>query len=158
MDSPHPRITLHRIASVVGLIVITAACSGCAGIRPPKNARGVELTLEATGYCRCGRCCGWKRNWYFKPVYSGGASKGERKQVGITASGTRAKRGTIAADTRVYPFGTVMYIPGYGYGRVEDRGGAIKGKRIDLFFASHKQALVWGRKRVKVKIWRPKDK
>ncbi len=35
--------------------------------------------------------------------------------------------GTIAADTDHYPFGTRMYIPGYGWGKVEDRGGAIKG-------------------------------
>ena len=42
------------------------------------------------------------------------------------ASGKMAKVGTIAADTSVYPFGTIMYIPGYGYGEVQDVGGAIK--------------------------------
>ena len=56
-----------------------------------------------------------------------GPSKGKRKDVGITATGTRAKTGTIAADTSIYPFGTIMYVPGYGYGRVEDVGSAIKG-------------------------------
>jgi len=61
--------------------------------------------------------------------------------------------GTIAADTRYYPFGTRLYIPGYGYGVVEDRGGAIKGKyRLDAFFNSHKKALNWGRKRIDVQI------
>ena len=61
--------------------------------------------------------------------------------------------GTIAADTRYYPFGTRMYIPGYGWGVVEDRGGAIKGEeRIDLFFDSHNQALRWGRRKVPVTI------
>ena len=35
--------------------------------------------------------------------------------------------GTIAADTEYYPFGTRMYVPGYGGGLVEDRGGAIQG-------------------------------
>ncbi len=59
--------------------------------------------------------------------------------------------GTIAADTRYNPFGTRMYIPGYGYGVVEDRGGAIKGaKRLDLYYDSHNEALQWGRKKVKV--------
>ncbi len=63
------------------------------------------------------------------------------------------KDGTIAADTKYYPFGTRMYVPGYGWGVVADRGGAIKGpKRIDLFFDSHQQALEWGRRTVEVQI------
>ncbi|MCP4292617.1 MAG: hypothetical protein GY780_12375 [bacterium] len=64
--------------------------------------------------------------------------------------------GTIAADTKYYPFGTRMYVPGYGWGVVEDRGGAIKGPdRIDLYFNSHNEALQWGRKKVKVNIEPP---
>lgn len=63
------------------------------------------------------------------------------------------KDGTIAADTRYHPFGTRMYVPGYGYGVVEDRGGAIKGpKRLDLYYSSHSEALEWGRQHVKVEI------
>ena len=61
--------------------------------------------------------------------------------------------GTIAADTRYYPFGTRMYVPGYGWGMVLDRGGAIKGPdRIDLYFDSHQDALNWGRRRLQVRI------
>lgn len=61
--------------------------------------------------------------------------------------------GTIAADTTHYPFGTRMFIPGYGWGTVEDRGSAIKGvSRIDLYFHSHTNALEWGRKKLNVKI------
>ena len=61
--------------------------------------------------------------------------------------------GTIAADTAYYPFGTRMYVPGYGWGVVEDRGGAIKGAhRIDLYFSSHSDALRWGRKNVGVTV------
>lgn len=64
-----------------------------------------------------------------------------------------SRHGTIAADTRYYPFGTRMYIPGYGYGVVSDRGGAIKGEdRLDIYFDDHEDALVWGRRRVNVKI------
>jgi len=64
--------------------------------------------------------------------------------------------GSIAADTRYYPFGTRMYVPGYGWGVVEDRGGAIKGPtRIDLYFKSHEEALQWGRRKVRVKIIPP---
>lgn len=64
--------------------------------------------------------------------------------------------GTIAADTRYYPFGTRMYVPGYGWGVVEDRGGAIKGpNRIDLYHHSHQEALQWGRRNVHVIIEYP---
>lgn len=61
--------------------------------------------------------------------------------------------GTIAADTRHYPFGTKMKIPGWGTGIVDDRGGAIKGPdRLDLYFPSHKKCNAWGRRNVEVKI------
>ena len=63
------------------------------------------------------------------------------------------KDGTIAADTKYYSFGTRMYVPGYGWGMVLDRGSAIKGPdRIDLYFDSHQDALNWGRRRLQVKI------
>lgn len=61
--------------------------------------------------------------------------------------------GTIAADTQYYPFGTRIHVPGYGWGVVADRGGAIKGPdRLDLYFESHREALQWGRRRLKVDI------
>ena len=64
--------------------------------------------------------------------------------------------GTIAADTKYYPFGTRMYVPGWGWGVVEDRGGAIKGPdRIDLYFNSHSDALQWGRRKLPVIIEKP---
>ncbi len=63
--------------------------------------------------------------------------------------------GTIAADTNYYPFGTRMFVPGYGWGMVVDRGSAIKGPdRLDLFFSSHGEALDWGRRKVSVRIRR----
>jgi 3D (Asp-Asp-Asp) domain-containing protein len=64
-----------------------------------------------------------------------------------------ARDGTIAADEKFYPFGKRMYISGYGWGVVEDRGGAIRGiDRLDLYFGSHRKAMQWGRKVVKVQI------
>lgn len=137
------------------VLLLAAGCAGCARIRPPKRTEPVRRTMLTTGYCKCGKCCGWKRTWYGRPVFASGPNKGKPKRVGITASGTKARHGTIAADTSKYPFGTVMYIEGYGYGRVEDRGGAIKGDHIDLFFHSHKAALEWGRQWVQVKVWIP---
>jgi 3D (Asp-Asp-Asp) domain-containing protein len=113
--------------------------------------------MEVTAYCSCKKCCEWKRRWgcfLFPPVYATGPSKGKRKVVGITADGSKAKNGTIAADTRRYAFGTIMHVSGYGWGEVHDKGSAIKGNRLDLFFSSHKKALEWGRRTVKVKIYR----
>ena len=130
---------------------------GCYRIRPPRKTAAIERVMVVTGYCKCGECCSWHRNWYGMPIVSRGPDKGKRKLVGVTAGGSRASVGTIAADTSVYPFGTVMYVEGYGYGRVEDRGSAIKGNHIDLFFRSHRQARQWGRKTMRVKIWLPRQ-
>ena len=85
-----------------------------------------------------------------KPVYDYGPNKGKPKKVGVTASGIVASAGTVAADPMVFKFGTRLEIPGYGIGRVEDVGGAIKGRHIDLWFPSHKEALKWGRRWLKV--------
>ncbi|NLC83158.1 MAG: hypothetical protein GX748_18445 [Lentisphaerae bacterium] len=133
--------------------------SGCLAdrIRPPRGNPGAVMTMEVTGYCNCGICCGWERSWMGlgPPVHSSGPNKGKHKEVGVTASGSKAQHGTIAADTSVLPFGTIIYVPGYGYGRVEDRGGAIKGNKLDLWFPSHDAAKRWGRKRMRVRVWRP---
>jgi 3D (Asp-Asp-Asp) domain-containing protein len=124
-------------------------------IRPANREEAQLVTLVTTGYCPCGKCCGWQRNWFGRPVISGGPSRGKPKKVGYTASGVRARPGTIAADTRLYPFGTVMYVPGYGYGRVEDRGSDIQGHHIDLYFRTHWAAKRWGRGKQRVKVWLP---
>lgn len=127
--------------------------SGCAGIQPPPGVAPVEKALVVSGYCRCGKCCGWERNWFGRPIFTSGPKKGQVKQVGVTSSGAHARYGTIAADISKYPYGTVMYVEGYGYGRVEDTGGEIKGDRIDLYFGSHRRAEAWGRKTMRVKVW-----
>lgn len=63
------------------------------------------------------------------------------------------QKGTIAADTDHYPFGTEIYVPGYGWGVVEDRGSAIQGaNRLDIYYRSHRTALQWGRKTVETTI------
>jgi 3D (Asp-Asp-Asp) domain-containing protein len=81
--------------------------------------------------------------------------EGKRKKIGQTASGLQAKHGTIAADTNLYPFGTVMYVPDYGWGRVEDCGSAIKGQTLDVYFRKHREALKWGRVQRDVMVWMP---
>ena len=116
---------------------------------PSEDEKGDVLV---TGYCNCGTCCGWRYSWFGlgPPVYTYGPSKGRRKEVGVTARGTTARHGTVAADPRVFPFGTRLQIPGYGTGVVEDVGGSIKGRHIDVWFSSHETALLWGRRNLKV--------
>ncbi|ELK39211.1 hypothetical protein D478_25723 [Brevibacillus agri BAB-2500] len=62
---------------------------------------------------------------------------------------------TIAADLRIFPLGTILYIPGYGYGVVADKGGAIRGHKIDLYFETKQDVFnQWGKKSVDVYIVR----
>ena len=139
------------------LAALAGVLCGCTSldVAAPSHAAAAQRKLLVTGYCRCGDCCGWKRNWLFRPVNTTGPQKGERKAVGVTASGTRAQPGVISADHRRYPVGTVMYVPGYGYGRVEDRGSGVLDDHIEVFFNSHRQATAWGRRQLAVRIWTP---
>ena len=77
-------------------------------------------------------------------VVATGYTPGDPGCTGITYTGTKASRGTIAVDPKVIPFGTKLYIPGYGYGVAADTGGAIKGNKIDLCYESRTEALNWG--------------
>ncbi|EXX89559.1 hypothetical protein BG53_15485 [Paenibacillus darwinianus] len=92
---------------------------------------------------------------YTAGVESTGKRPGMRG-YGITRSGVKVRRdhvSTIAADPAVFPIGTLMYIPGYGYGIVADTGSAIKGKKIDLYFETTKQVYKqWGKRKVDVHV------
>jgi 3D (Asp-Asp-Asp) domain-containing protein len=131
--------------------------AGCArvGIRPPRGRAPLEPVMIVTGYCNCGECCGWHRTWTGRPVVSAGPSRGRRKAVGVTSAGLRARSGTFAADTSRYPYGTIIHVPGFGYGRVEDTGGAITGDALDIWFPSHARAEAWGRRKLVVQVWLP---
>lgn len=75
---------------------------------------------------------------------------------GITYSGIKVKRdffSTIAADLSIYPLGTILYIPGYGYGVVADKGGAIKGKKLDLYYDTVEDVYTeWGKRKVEIYV------
>ena len=75
---------------------------------------------KITYYCACMKCCG--------------------KTNGITASGERVKAGVTVAAPKEFPFGTKLLINGQTY-IVQDRGGAIKNKRIDIYCETHEEAL-----------------
>ena len=51
---------------------------------------------------------------------------------------------TVAADPDVLPLGTRIYIDGIGERVVQDTGGAIQGRKIDLAVESHQEAVAWG--------------
>ena len=91
-------------------------------------------TFSSTAYCACSKCCG-----------RSGAN---------TASGTRPTQGrTIAVDPKVIPLGSKIIINGRTY-IAEDTGSAIKGKKIDIFYSSHQDALNWGRRNIEVSVVR----
>jgi 3D (Asp-Asp-Asp) domain-containing protein len=105
---------------------------------PVANSTVSQYQLFAaivTAYCPCKICCG------------PGAH-------GITASGkpVSTNEGRFCAAPRSYRFGTMITIPGYGTVPVLDRGGAITGNRLDVYFPNHKSALAWGRKHLTIAI------
>ena len=97
-----------------------------------KTVQPIIEEFIITAYCPCMKCCG--------------------KTDGITASGDKATEGVTVAMDKSMPFGTKIYIDGVGERIVQDRGGAIKGNRIDLYFDSHQDAMNFGRQTKQVTI------
>jgi len=75
---------------------------------------------------------------------------------GHTATGIDLKANpnakVIAVDPSFIPLGTKVYVEGYGYAVAADTGGNVKGKKIDVFFATKAEAYRWGNRQVKIKI------
>jgi 3D (Asp-Asp-Asp) domain-containing protein len=74
---------------------------------------------------------------------------------GRTASGRQVSRGLIAADPSVLPLGSRVRLehPGYsGEYLVADNGGAIRGRRIDIWTPSTSEAMRFGRRSVKLTV------
>ena len=68
-----------------------------------------------------------------------------------TATGTRPKLGTIAVNPKFIPYGTKIWVKGYGLGTAEDTGAfrnyeSPKDTAIDLWFNTRKEAVKWGSK------------
>jgi 3D (Asp-Asp-Asp) domain-containing protein len=130
------KLLLALILSIALLCIIsTAPAEDSIDDNSIKNYHTVQMRV--TAYCPCEKCCG--------PFADG-----------ITANGHKIQPGDVfvAADSR-YPFETELIIPGYNGSKpvkVLDRGGAIKGNRIDVFFHKHEQALQWGVQYLEVKI------
>lgn len=106
-----------------------------------KEALRHRVTVVATGYTA--------------GIESTGKTPGS-KGYGITKSGVKVHRGkysTIAADPKIFPIGTILHIPDYGYGVVCDTGGKIKGYKIDLYFENVEDVYnEWGKRTVEVEV------
>lgn len=110
--------------------------------RPLRKVR--TLAMQVTAYSPDARSCG-------------------KSADNITASGYSVWTNGMklaAADTRVLPFGSIVTVPGYNGGRpipILDRGGAIKGLRLDVLYPTHELALQWGRQDLEVTVWEYAD-
>jgi 3D (Asp-Asp-Asp) domain-containing protein len=100
-----------------------------------------KKTVVATGYT-----AGYESTGKYK----------SNPEYGITYSGVKVKRdlySTVAADIHVFPIGTILFIPGYGYGVVADIGGAIKGNELDLYYETVEDVYQkWGKKKLDVYV------
>lgn len=84
-----------------------------------------KFDVEVTYYCDCEKCTG---------------------SYDLTYTGTVPTVGrTVAVDPEVIPLGTEVYIENVGWRVAEDIGGAVKGRHVDVFVASHEEALQLGR-------------
>ncbi|MFY4776358.1 3D domain-containing protein [Metabacillus sp. RGM 3146] len=75
---------------------------------------------------------------------------------GITRTGIDLRNNpnqkVIAVDPAVIPLGSKVYVPGYGHAVAGDTGGAINGKRIDIFMPNRSDALSYGRRTIEIKV------
>jgi 3D (Asp-Asp-Asp) domain-containing protein len=129
----------HEVCSASAPLQITGRLAAREAQNDPakQDATWRTVLMRVTGYCPCRKCCG-------------------KSSDGITASGHRIRRGDefVAAD-KTLSFGTEVIVPGYNNSNpveVLDRGRAIHGNRLDVFFNSHRKAQAWGVRYLLVKV------
>lgn len=94
------------------------------------------LDVKCTAYCPCKICCG---------KYSDGK----------TATNRSAYTTGVAVDRTVIPLGSRLDIPNYGnWILADDVGRGIIGNSIDIRLQSHQEAINWGVKTIKIRVWR----
>ena len=75
----------------------------------------------------------------------------------VTSTGSYPDKGTVAVDPNKIPYGTQLYIPGYGSGTALDTGGAMRqydGYAIDLYFDTYEEAVEWGVRYIEVTVYK----
>jgi len=139
MDTPGHRPGKGGVTPTPALQNFTVGREPRAASDEPKEpvARSSPLfsgLWTVTAYCPCRKCCGPRAR-------------------GVTASGTRADHRLVAGPPEI-PFGAIVSVPGYGLVRCEDRGGAIRGRRLDVLMPDHAEALAWGVRHVQCVVAR----
>ncbi|MDQ2855730.1 MAG: 3D domain-containing protein [Acidobacteriota bacterium] len=74
---------------------------------------------------------------------------------GRTASGKPVSKGLIAGDPSVLPLGTRVRLEAGNYSGeyvVADTGGSVRGKRIDIWTPTSREAMRFGRRLVKLTV------
>ena len=117
-------VTARMIGALA--VVLSSACQTPAPAEPPQPA---PMTASATAYC----------------------------QSGTTKSGQQTRAGVIAADPRVLPLGSTVRIDAPddehdGVYYVADTGSGIKGAEVDIYMASCRRAIRFGRRTVAVHV------
>jgi 3D (Asp-Asp-Asp) domain-containing protein len=74
------------------------------------------------------------------------------KSDGITASGLKVAQKRTLACPSSFPFGTKIAIEGMGEFRCEDRGGAIKGNKVDIYMETKQEAFAFGRRNLMAEV------
>lgn len=78
---------------------------------------------------------------------------------GVTASGAYAKAWYTVAAGKGYPIGTIIYIPYFankpngGWFVVQDRGGAIKNNKLDVYMDTYNECIQFGRRNLECHIY-----
>lgn len=110
--------------------------------RPVRPAKTVWMTV--TAYSPDHRSCG---------IFADG------KTATLHSVWTNGMR-LVAADPEVLPMGSMLTVPGYASDTIVpvlDKGGAIKGARLDVLYATHGTARKWGVQRLPVTVWEYAD-
>jgi 3D (Asp-Asp-Asp) domain-containing protein len=140
LSKPFPSLVLAVFAPVAALVALPVLSNTSSDTRYRRIATRKTLV---TAYCPCKICCGKSAN-------------------GVTSTGRNAFRFTgVAADPTAIPYGNFVRIPGVGFRKVDDTGGAMRQSwrkgvyHLDLRFKTHEEARQWGRKWMKVDVYKP---
>ncbi|MBO8170418.1 MAG: S-layer homology domain-containing protein [Bacillaceae bacterium] len=85
---------------------------------------------------------------FYKEVKSMEATAYTTGETGVgywTATDMYVRKGIVAVDPNVIPYGTHLYVENYGFAVAADRGSAIKNNKIDLYVPTLQEAYQFGR-------------
>lgn len=118
-----------RIGLLASFATLVQACSG--------QSHATVTAYDNAGPNGCAKCCG---QW--APLHR--TADGHVPAVGVTCAANQ------------YPFGTVLMIEGVGLRTVQDRNPRRLKRVVCIFVATHSEAVVFGKKRLRVTVVKPK--